>query len=194
MTRAHVEPFYDKATSTFSYVVYGKDDRQCAIIDSVLDYDPKASRTSTESAEAIVRYVRQQGLQVQWILETHAHADHITAAPYLKEQLGGQIAIGAPIVQVQRLFKKLYNLGSDLETDGSQFDRLFEDGASFQVGSLPVTVHHCPGHTCADMVYDFEGVGMFIGDTLFQPDYGTARCDFPGGDARSLYRSIRWIL
>ncbi|HEX5841138.1 MAG TPA: MBL fold metallo-hydrolase [Pseudomonas sp.] len=163
--------------------------RRCAIIDAVLDYDPAAGRTTSVSAERIVAYVREQGLGVDWLLETHVHADHLSAAAYLKAQLGGRLAIGAQITQVQATFAKLFNTGGEFVSDGRQFDQLFQDGDSFQIGSLQARVLHTPGHTPACLSYVI-GDAAFVGDTLFMPDYGTARCDFPGGDARQLYRSI----
>lgn len=190
---AHIESFFDPATNTVSYVVSDARTRACAIIDSVLDYDPKAGRTSTHSADRIIEYVRREGLETRWILETHAHADHLSAAQYLKETLGGRIGIGAHIRGVQRLFGTLFNLESAFAPDGSQFDHLFEDGETFMIGSIPARVLHTPGHTPACVTYLIDDAA-FVGDTLFMPDFGTARADFPGGDARTLYRSIRKIL
>ena len=187
-----VEAFFDSATHTVSYVVSDPRSRQCAIIDSVLDYDPKAGRTSTRSASRIIDYVRGHGLSTQWILETHTHADHLSAAQYLKERLGGQIAIGEHITQVQRIFGRVFNIEAQLPPDGSQFDRLFHDGETFLIGEIPARVMHTPGHTPACVTY-LIGDAAFVGDTLFMPDYGTARVDFPGGDARTLYRSIQKI-
>jgi glyoxylase-like metal-dependent hydrolase (beta-lactamase superfamily II) len=163
-----------------------------AVVDSVLDYDPKSGRTSTASAERVLDLVRAENLQVQWHLETHAHADHLSAAPWLRQRLGGRIAIGAHIRDVQTVFRKLFN-APWIPTDGTPFDALFEDGQVFEVGRLPVRVMHTPGHTPACVTY-VVGEHAFVGDTLFMPDYGTARCDFPGGDARTLYRSIRRVL
>lgn len=188
-----VEGFFDPTTSTISYVTSDPKTGHAAIIDSVLDYDPKSGRTSTKSADVVIDYVRSRGLTIDWLLETHAHADHLSAAPYLKEKLGGSIGIGAHIRSVQSTFKKIFNPEPEFRTDGSQFDHLFEDGETFQIGSLQVCVMHVPGHTPACIAY-LIGDAAFIGDTLFMPDYGTARADFPGGDARSLYRSIRKIL
>lgn len=188
-----VQAFFDEATFTVSYVVREPEGRRCAIVDPVLDYDPKAGRTSTASADAIVDLVRGNDLEVVWILETHAHADHLTAAPYLKEKLGGTTAIGAHIRDVQKIFSKVFNAESGFRTDGSQFDRLFEDGESFRIGTLEARVMHTPGHTPACLTYVI-GDAAFVGDTLFMPDYGTARCDFPGGDAATLYRSIHKVL
>jgi glyoxylase-like metal-dependent hydrolase (beta-lactamase superfamily II) len=186
---AHVEAFFDPATYTYSYVVSDPATGQCALIDSVLDYDPAAGRTSYQSADRLIAHVREQGLSVQWILETHVHADHMSAAPYLRQQLGGQLGIGDQITVVQDTFGKLFNAGPDFPTDGRQFDRLFRDGEEFQVGSIKARAIHTPGHTPACMTY-LIGDAAFVGDTLFMPDYGTARCDFPGGDAHAMYRSI----
>ncbi|WAE60401.1 MBL fold metallo-hydrolase [Stutzerimonas sp. R40042] len=187
---AHVEPFFDPATFTYSYVVSDPETRQCAVIDSVLDYDPASGRTSHATAQRLVDYVREQDLKVQWLLETHVHADHLSAAPYLKQQLGGRMAIGDRITVVQNTFGKLFNAGTEFATDGRQFDHLFRDEETFQVGNVPARAIHTPGHTPACMTYVI-GDAAFVGDTLFMPDYGTARCDFPGGDARTLYRSIQ---
>ncbi|KIG11175.1 beta-lactamase domain protein [Burkholderia sp. MR1] len=188
-----IHPFFDSATGTVTYVVYEEGHPACAIIDSVLDYDPKSGRTSTASADKVVAFVRERGLRVDWILETHAHADHLSAATYLKRELGGRIAIGENIRRVQVVFKKLFNLQSGFRLDGSQFDHLFADGETFAIGGLSGTAMHVPGHTPADMAYQI-GDAVFVGDTLFMPDVGTARCDFPGGDAHELYRSIRRLL
>lgn len=188
--RPHVEAFFDPATFTYSYVVTDPSTQRCAIIDSVLDYDPAAGRTSFKNADRLITYVRTHGLTVDWLLETHVHADHLSAASYLKRELGGQLAIGELITVVQNTFGKLFNAGSEFTTDGRQFDRLLKDGDSFQIGSLTALAIHTPGHTPACMTY-LIGDAAFVGDTLFMPDYGTARCDFPGGDARMLYRSIR---
>ena len=187
-----VEAFFDPATFTWSYVVSDPATKRCAIIDSVLDYDAAAGRTSTASADRLIAHVREQGLVVDWLLETHVHADHLSAAPYLRQALGGQLGIGALITRVQNTFGKLFNAGGDFATDGRQFDRLFEDGDCFAIGSLEARVLHTPGHTPACVTYVI-GDAAFIGDTLFMPDYGTARCDFPGGDARALYRSIQQL-
>ncbi len=194
MLNAQVETFFHKQTATFSYVVHQAGNDSCAIIDSVLDYDPKSGRTSTSCADQIIAYVSRNRLRVQWVLETHAHADHLSAAAYLKAQLGGRTAIGAQIVQVQSVFKDIFNLGPKFTTDASQFDQVFEDGHTFSIGDLAVKALHVPGHTPADMAYCIDGVGVFIGDTLFMPDVGTARCDFPGGDPHALYDSIQRIL
>lgn len=187
---AHVEPFFDPATFTYSYVVSDPETRQCAVIDSVLDYDPASGRTSHATAQRLVDYVREQDLKVQWLLETHVHADHLSAAPYLKQQLGGRMAIGDRITVVQNTFGRLFNAGTEFATDGRQFDHLFQDEETFQVGNVPARAIHTPGHTPACMTYVI-GDAAFVGDTLFMPDYGTARCDFPGGDARTLYHSIQ---
>ena len=188
-----IQPFFDPATWTVTYVVSQEGRPECAIIDSVLDYDPKAGRTSTASADKVIAYVRAHELQVEWILETHAHADHLSAAPYLRRQLGGRIAIGQHIRGVQEGFKKLFNLEPEFQLDSSQFDHLFENDEEFAIGGLIGKAIHVPGHTPADMAYQI-GDAVFVGDTLFMPDVGTARCDFPGGDARELYRSIRKLL
>jgi glyoxylase-like metal-dependent hydrolase (beta-lactamase superfamily II) len=188
-----IKAFFDPATYTVSYVVSDPRTRQCAIIDAVLDYDPKAGRTATRSAAQIVEYVRREGLETRWILETHAHADHLSAAQYLKQTLGGATGIGEHIKDVQRIFGKVFNAGADFLPDGSQFDRLFQDGETFMIGEIPARVMHTPGHTPACVTY-LIGDAAFVGDTLFMPDYGTARTDFPGGDARVLYRSIQRIL
>jgi glyoxylase-like metal-dependent hydrolase (beta-lactamase superfamily II) len=188
--QADVREFFDPATYTYSYVVADPATRHCAIVDSVLDYDPASGRTSCDSVDRIIAYVRSRGLQVQWLLETHVHADHLSAAPYLKRELGGQLGIGENITVVQNTFGKLFNAGSDFATDGSQFDRLFADGDEFHIGEIRAQAMHTPGHTPACMTYLIGDAG-FVGDTLFMPDYGTARCDFPGGDASTLFRSIQ---
>ena len=189
-----IKGFYDPATSTVSYVVYETNGCACAIIDPVLDYDASAARISTHSADLIAEFVQAQGLTVQWLLETHAHADHLSASAYLKQKLGGQIGIGAPITHVQRVFRDIYNLEPEFRQDGSQFDKLFKADDVFYIGTLEVRALHVPGHTPADMAYQIEGNSIFVGDTLFMPDVGTARCDFPGGDARQLYQSIQRLL
>ncbi|WP_439535486.1 MBL fold metallo-hydrolase [Methyloversatilis sp.] len=188
-----IEAFFDEATSTVSYLVLDRSTQACAIVDSVLDYDPKAGRTSTQSADRLIARVRELGARLEWILETHVHADHLSAAPHLRAQLGGQLGIGAHIVTVQKVFGSLFNAGDDFARDGRQFDRLFADGDTFTIGSLTARALHTPGHTPACMSYVIEDA-VFVGDTLFMPDYGTARCDFPGGDARTLYRSVRRLL
>ena len=188
--QADVREFFDPATYTYSYVVADPATGHCAIVDSVLDYDPASGRTSCGSADRIIAYVRSRGLQVQWLLETHVHADHLSAAPYLKRELGGQLGIGENITVVQNTFGKLFNAGRDFATDGSQFDRLFADGDEFHIGEIRAQAMHTPGHTPACMTYLIGDAG-FVGDTLFMPDYGTARCDFPGGDASTLFRSIQ---
>ncbi len=191
--KPEIEAFFDEATYTYSYVVADPQSNTAAIIDSVLDYDPASGRTATASADRIVDFVRKQGLEVAWILETHVHADHLSGASYLKQQLGGQTALGSRVTDVQSVFGTLFNAEPEFARDGSQFDRLFEDGEIFQVGNLECTVWHTPGHTPACVTYVFEGAA-FVGDTIFMPDYGTARTDFPGGDAHVLYRSIQRIL
>jgi glyoxylase-like metal-dependent hydrolase (beta-lactamase superfamily II) len=188
-----VEAFFDGATSTVTYVVHSGEGTPCALIDPVLDFDPKSGRTSTASAQRVVEFVRQHGLRVEWLLETHAHADHLSAAPYLKEALGGRTAIGEQIRTVQGVFKGIFNLGAELQPDGRQFDHLFAPDETFAIGSLTARALHVPGHTPADMAYQI-GDAVFVGDTLFMPDVGSARCDFPGGDARLLYRSVRKLL
>lgn len=187
-----VHAFFDEPTFTVSYVVADPATKVCAIVDSVLDYDPASGRTRKASADAIIAFLRQQGMTLDWILETHVHADHLSAAPYLKQQLGGRLGIGANITVVQNTFGKVFNAGTDFARDGSQFDHLFEDSEAFRIGSIDARAMHTPGHTPACMTYVI-GDAAFVGDTLFMPDYGTARCDFPGGDARLLYRSIRRI-
>jgi glyoxylase-like metal-dependent hydrolase (beta-lactamase superfamily II) len=192
-----VEAFFDSHTWTVSYLVLDRATKQCALIDSVLDYDPKSGRTRTDSADQLVARVRELDASVEWILETHVHADHISAAAYLKKTLGGKIAIGSLITVVQEVFGTLFNAGSDFARDGSQFDALLDDCAHFSIGSLRARTMHTPGHTPACMTYVVEVEGetvAFVGDTLFMPDYGTARCDFPGADARTMYRSIKKIL
>ncbi|MGO3742298.1 MBL fold metallo-hydrolase [Kerstersia sp.] len=192
MNRAIIESFYDTATSTVTHIVADPASNQAAVIDSVLDFDAAAGRISHQNADHVLQVLRERGWTLQWLLETHAHADHLSAAPYLKAQAGGEIGIGSHIQDVQRVFKGIYHL-DDLSTDGREFDRLFEDGESFQLGQLTVRVMHTPGHTPACLTYVI-GPDAFVGDTLFMPDYGTARCDFPGGDAAALFRSIRRVL
>ena len=191
--QAQIQAFFDKATSTVSYVVYDRPGGRAAVIDPVLDYEPKSGRTGTTSAGQLIAYVQQQSLGVDWILETHAHADHLSSAHYLKEQLGGKLAIGEHIRQVQKNFKALFNLEREFTPDGAQFDHLFSENEEFQIGDLTARALFVPGHTPADMAYQIDDA-VFIGDTMFMPDVGTARCDFPGGDAHSMYRSIRTLL
>jgi len=188
-----VEPFFDPVTATVTYVVHTGRGSGCAIVDPVLDYDAKSGRTSTESSDRVIAFVREYGLTVQWLLETHAHADHLSSAPYLKSQVGGRIAIGEQICTVQGVFSKVFNLGTAGPADGSEFDHLFKDGETFQVGPLTARAMHVPGHTPADLAYQI-GDAVFVGDTMFMPDVGSARCDFPGGDAHTLYRSVRKLL
>ena len=190
---AQIQPFFDPATWTISYVVFDKPGGTAAIVDPVLDYDPKSGRTTTASAQRVVDFIREQRLSTAWILETHAHADHLSSAPWLREQLGGRIAIGARITRVQAVFKGIFNLEAGFRTDGAQFDHLFADGERFEVGSLEGEAIALPGHTPACIAYRF-GDAVFVGDTLFMPDVGSARCDFPGGNARDLYRSVRRLL
>jgi glyoxylase-like metal-dependent hydrolase (beta-lactamase superfamily II) len=191
--RPEIASFFDPVTYTVTYVVHDPATMEAAIVDSVLDFDPNSGRTGTGSADKVIDYVTSHNLKVIWLLETHAHADHFSAAPYLQEKLGGKIAIGADIVAVQTVFGRLFNAGTEFERDGSQFDALFKDGDTFTIGSLPVTVMHVPGHTPACIAY-VVGEAVFVGDTMFMPDYGTARADFPGGNARTLFRSLRRIL
>lgn len=191
--KPEVKAFFDEATFTVSYVVKDPESDSAAIIDSVLDYDPKSGRTDTTSADAIIAYVKEHRLKVAWLLETHAHADHLSAAPYIQKALGGTTAIGAHITEVQDVFAKLFNVEKGFQTDGRQFERLFEDGEEFKIGSMTLRAMHTPGHTPACMTYVADGAA-FVGDTLFMPDFGTARADFPGGDARTLYRSIHKVL
>ena len=186
----HVQAFFDNATWTVSYVVFDQAGGHAAIVDSVLDYDPKSGRTRTTSADKLVAFVREHRLTVQWILETHAHADHLSAAPYLQRTLGGQIAIGDRITGVQKVFKGIFNLEASFRADGRQFNHLFADGERFAIGALQAEVRAVPGHTPACVAYKV-GDAVFVGDTLFMPDVGTARCDFPGGNAHTLYQSVR---
>ncbi|MFN4275465.1 MAG: MBL fold metallo-hydrolase [Ferrovibrio sp.] len=185
-----VKAFFDEATFTVSYVVVDPATKTCAIVDSVLDFDPASGRTQKDSADAVIAYVQGEGLKVEWILETHVHADHLSAAPHLKQKLGGKLGIGFNITVVQNTFGKVFNAGTEFARDGSQFDHLFADNETFTIGSIKARAIHTPGHTPACMAYVI-GDAAFVGDTLFMPDYGTARCDFPGGDARQLYRSIQ---
>lgn len=188
-----VKTFFDEATFTATHVAWDPKTLNAAIIDSVKDYDPKSGRTSTASADAVIAFITSEGLSTEWILETHVHADHLTAAPYLRDRLGGKIGIGSRIDAVQDVFKKVFNAEEDFSTDGRQFDHLFQDGESFKIGGLEARVIHTPGHTPACVTY-IVGDVAFVGDTLFMPDFGTARCDFPGGDAGQLYASIQKIL
>lgn len=188
-----VHGIFDPVTWTVTYVVYEKEGSACAIIDSVLDYDPKSGRTRTDSADKVIEFVKQKNLKVEWILETHAHADHFTAAPYLKQKLGGKTAIGDHITTVQQVFKDIFNLEPDFATNGSQFDHLLKDGEEFRFGALSGSTLYVPGHTPACVAFHI-GDTVFVGDTMFMPDVGTARCDFPGGDAKTLYASARKIL
>ena len=191
--QAQVKAFFDPATWTVSYVVFDAPGGHCALVDSVLDYDPKSGRTRTDSADQLIAFVREQNLTVDWILETHAHADHLSAAPYLRKHLRGKIAIGGKITQVQNVFKGIFHLEPEFATNGSQFDHLFEDGDTFAIGALQAQALSVPGHTPACMAYQV-GDAVFVGDTLFMPDVGTARCDFPGGNAHTLYQSVRKLL
>jgi glyoxylase-like metal-dependent hydrolase (beta-lactamase superfamily II) len=188
-----VKAFFDAETNTISYVVHDPSSKDCAVIDPVMDIDYAAGRIAFNSADAIIDYIRENGLQVEWLIETHAHADHLSAAPYIQQNLGGKIAIGEHIRQVQAVFGKVFNEGTEFRRDGSQFDRLFKDSDIYKIGSLPACVMHTPGHTPACMSH-IIGDAAFAGDTLFMPDGGTARADFPGGDAGQLYRSIKKVL
>ena len=188
-----ITAFFDEATNTVSYVVRDPAGSACAVIDSVLDFDYASGRTDTSSADRIIAHVAAEGLKVQWLLETHVHADHLSAAPYLQERLGGKIGIGDRITVVQDTFGKVFNEGTEFQRDGSQFDRLFREGDSVMIGQLRVDVLHTPGHTPACLTYVI-GDAAFVGDTLFMPDYGTARCDFPGGSSAALYDSMQKIL
>ena len=188
-----VMAFFDEPTFTVTYVVSDPVTKQAAIIDSVWDFDHASGRTSLTSADAIIAHIEAEGLQIDWILETHAHADHLSAAPYLQQRLGGKIAIGRQIVTVQGVFGQIFNEGTEFARDGSQFDLLLDDGDRLMVGDVPLIALHVPGHTPADMAY-VVGDALFTGDTLFMPDYGSARCDFPGGDAHHLYRSVRRLM
>lgn len=193
MQKPVVKHFFDEPTNTFSYVVKDPDSNACAIVDSVLDFDYAAGRTDVRSANEIIRYIEDGGLTVEWILETHVHADHLSAAPYLHEKLGGKTGIGKKIVVVQEIFGKAFNAGTEFARDGSQFDQLFEEGDTFRIGNLEGHILHTPGHTPACLTYVI-GDAAFVGDTLFAPDAGTARCDFPGGDAHTLYLSVQKVL
>ena len=193
MTQVRIKHLFHPPSFTYSYVVSEGRGDHCVIIDSVLDYDPNSGRTSTDAAGEIVEYVRQNDLVVDWILDTHPHADHITAAPYLKRELGGQIGIGIGICQVQEKFKSIFNFGEDFATDGRQFDHLFEEGEQFNFGGATGKIWWCPGHTPACVCYLIDN-SVFVGDTIFMPDFGSARCDFPDGDARTLFRSVKRLL
>lgn len=188
-----IHSFFDTHTCTASHLVYDEAGGHAAVIDPVLNYDPKSGRSKTAAADQILTFLREQRLSLNWILETHAHADHLSAAHYLRQQAGGKIAIGARIGQVQTVFKQLFNLEPEFATDGTQFDVLLEDNQSFQIGKLQATALFVPGHTPADLAYQIADA-VFVGDTLFMPDVGTARCDFPGGDAQQLYQSIQRLL
>lgn len=188
-----ISAFFDEATNTISYLVKDPTSSACAIVDSVLDFDYSSGRTDTRSADAVIGEVRERGLEVKWILETHVHADHLSAAPYVQQQVGGSIGIGANITVVQNTFGKIFNEGTEFQRDGSQFDQLFAEGDTFEIGALRGRVLHTPGHTPACMTY-VVGDAAFVGDALFMPDFGTARCDFPGGSAEVLYASIQKIL
>lgn len=191
--KPEVVAFFDARTNTISYVVRDPGSKACAIVDSVMDFDYAAGRISYESADQIIDFVRREGLDVQWLIETHVHADHLSAAPYIQQKLGGKIGIGEKIVTVQTTFGKVFNEGTEFQRDGSQFDRLFADGDTYEIGGMKALAIHTPGHTPACMTHVI-GDAAFVGDTLFMPDGGSARADFPGGDARTLYRSIRRVL
>ncbi len=190
---ANVKTFFDPETWTFTHVVYGGKKSPCVVIDSVMNYDPKSGRTSTQSADEVIGFIQSEQLQLIWILETHAHADHLTAAPYIQSKLGGKIVIGDSITSVQNVFKGVFNLDDQFAIDGSQFDYLLKDGESLSFGDLSLKALYVPGHTPACMAYEI-GDSLFVGDTLFMPDVGTARCDFPGGNANTLYQSIQKVL
>jgi len=191
--RPDVHAFFDEATNTITYLLREPNGRACAVVDSVLDFDYASGRTDTRSADAVIGYIRSEGLDLQWVLETHVHADHLSAAPYIQEALGGQIGIGAQISVVQETFGKVFNEGTRFARDGSQFDRLFRDGDSLMIGQMRVDVMHTPGHTPACLSY-VAGDAAFVGDTLFMPDFGTARCDFPGGSAAVMFDSVQRLL
>ena len=191
--KAQIKSFFDKATWTFTYVVSDPEARVCIVIDPVLNYDPKSGRTLTQSADQVLEYITSNQLQLEWILETHAHADHLTAAKYLQDMLGGKIAIGEKVQKIQGVFKGIFNLGDEFMADGSQFDHLIKDGENISFGNLNIESIAVPGHTPACLAYKIDDA-IFVGDTLFPSDVGTARCDFPGGDANTLYKSIKKIL
>lgn len=193
MKKVDIQAFFDQMTFTVSYVVFDKDSKECAIIDPVLDFDPVSGRTKTDSAKKLVDYIQSNRLKTTWILETHAHADHLSSAPFLKEKLGGKTAIGQHIKEVQSTFKGPFNLEPEFKTDGSQFDQLLKEGDIIKIGQTAIRTIHTPGHTPACLSYEVDEV-LFVGDTLFMPDFGTARTDFPGGDAKTLYHSIQKIL
>jgi len=188
-----VHAFFDEATNTITYVVQEPQGRGCAVIDSVLDFDYASGRTDTRSADAVIAFIRENDLDLQWVMETHVHADHLSAAPYIQERLGGQIGIGERITVVQETFGKIFNEGTRFQRDGSQFDRLFREGDVFMIGQMRGEVLHTPGHTPACLTYVI-GDAAFVGDTLFMPDFGTARCDFPGGSAETMFDSVQKIL
>lgn len=190
MHKPEVKGFFDEATNTISYVVWDKATKQAAIVDSLLDFDQASGRTKTDSADVMIAFVKEAGLTVDWIIDTHVHADHLTAAPYIKSQLGGRTGIGEHIATVQKVFGEIFNEGQEFHTDGSQFDHLFKDGETYKVGNIDARAIHTPGHTPACMSH-LIGDALFVGDTIFMPDFGTARCDFPGGDAGTLYDSIQ---
>lgn len=190
---ATVQGFFDEATNTITYVVVEPHGKACAVIDSVLDFDYASGRTDTRSADRVISYIQEHGLDLQWILETHVHADHLSAAPYIQERLGGKIGIGDQITVVQNTFGKIFNEGTRFQRDGSQFDRLFREGDAFHIGQMRGEVLHTPGHTPACLTYVIEDAA-FVGDTLFMPDFGTARCDFPGGSAETLFDSVQKIM
>lgn len=190
MNQPVVTGFFDEATNTISYVVADSATKRCAVIDSLLDFDQASGRTKTESSDRLIAFVRQQELECEWIIDTHVHADHLTAAPYVRSQLGGKTAIGEKVATVQRVFSKIFNEGQSFHTDGRQFDHLFADGEHYRIGSIEARAIHTPGHTPACMSH-LIGDALFVGDTIFMPDFGTARCDFPGGDAGTLYDSIQ---
>ncbi|MDH6525319.1 MBL fold metallo-hydrolase [Polynucleobacter sphagniphilus] len=191
--KAQIKSFFDKATWTFTYVVSDPEARVCIVIDPVLNYDPKSGRTLTQSADQVLEYITSNQLQLEWILETHAHADHLTAAKYLQDMLGGKIAVGEKVQKIQGVFKGIFNLGDEFKADGSQFDHLIKDGENISFGNLNIESIAVPGHTPACLAYKIDDA-IFVGDTLFPSDVGTARCDFPGGDANTLYKSIKKIL
>ncbi|MCZ4298171.1 MBL fold metallo-hydrolase [Henriciella marina] len=190
MQKPEVKAFFDEATNTISYVVWDSTTNQAAIVDSLLDFDQASGRTMTKSADLMIAFVKEAGLKVDWIIDTHVHADHLTAAPYIKSQLGGRTGIGEHIATVQKVFGEIFNEGQEFHTDGSQFDHLFKDGETYKVGNIDARAIHTPGHTPACMSH-LIGDALFVGDTIFMPDFGTARCDFPGGDAGTLYDSIQ---